>query len=387
VPETAVPETVPEAIVPDSKDWTWVLREPCPECGYDAQAVERGSFGRHIRQNASTWAAVLALPSARTRPEPATWSPLEYACHVRDVHRIFGERLRSMLEEDAPRFANWDQDETAVEERYGEQDPATVAGELAEAADAVAARYEAVPVDDDATWGRSGLRSDGSEFTVDTLGRYQLHDLVHHAWDVRAEVARVVVDAYDAQSGAYAEATATLHGDVLASLEAFAAAVGTDAEVLEIGSGGGRDARALEERGLRVRRTDVTPAFVDLLRSQGYRAELLDPLSDDLGGPYDGVWANASLLHVERADLPIVLSRLAGATRAGGVLALSVKEGEGEVWSTHGTVSAPRRFVLWREADLAKVLVGAGWEVDEVRHREGLRGETWLMVRASHRGL
>lgn len=374
-----------ETIVPDTKDWTWVLREPCPECGYDAQTIERGSFGTRIRQNASTWAAVLALPSARTRPEPSTWSPLEYACHVRDVHRIFGERLRSMLEEDGPRFANWDQDETAVAERYGEQDPGTVADELAEAATAVAAAYDALPVGDDVTWDRSGVRSDGSEFTVDTLGRYHLHDIVHHAWDVRALVARAVVDAYDAQADAYVEATATFSEQVRERLEAFVAAIGEGGRVLEIGSGGGRDALALEERGVRVRRTDVTPAFVDLLRGQGHEADLLDPLVDDLGGPYDGVWANASLLHVDRADLPVALLRLAEATRPGGVLALSVKEGDGEVWSTHGTISAPRRFVLWREPGLSEALAAARWAVDDVQHRPGLRGETWLMMRASRR--
>jgi hypothetical protein len=68
------------------------------------------------------------------------------------------------------------------------------------------------------------------------------------------------------------------------------------------------------------------------------------------------------------------------------VLGLSVKEGDGEVWSTHGTISAPRRFVLWREPDLTSTLGRAGWQVDEVRHREGLRGETWLMIRATRVG-
>jgi hypothetical protein len=57
-----------------------------------------------------------------------------------------------------------------------------VASELAQAADAVAAAYDAVP--DDA-WSRPGLRSDGSEFTVETLGRYHLHDADHHVWDMR----------------------------------------------------------------------------------------------------------------------------------------------------------------------------------------------------------
>jgi hypothetical protein len=172
-------------IVPDTKDWTWVLSEPCPECGYDARTVGRADLGPMIRANAEAWAGVLAGPSAGKRPDPATWSPLEYACHVRDVHRIFGVRLRSMLGEDNPQFANWDQDETALDDRYGEQDPAAVAVELAEAATAVAATYDSLAVDDDEVWGRPGMRSDGSEFTVDTLGRYHLHDVVHHAWDVR----------------------------------------------------------------------------------------------------------------------------------------------------------------------------------------------------------
>ena len=112
-----------------------------------------------------------------------TWSPLEYACHVRDVCRIFGERLALMLGEDAPAFANWDQDATAVEDRYGEQDPATVGREVVEAGAALSTAFARVP--DDA-WGRTGIRSDGSAFTVLTLGQYGLHDLVHHLWDVGA---------------------------------------------------------------------------------------------------------------------------------------------------------------------------------------------------------
>ena len=64
----------------------------------------------------------------------------------------------------------------------------------------------------------------------------------------------------------------------------------------------------MEELGLRVRRTDITPGFVELLREQGHEADLVDPLTDDLADPpraaYDAVWANASLLHVARDDLP-----------------------------------------------------------------------------------
>ena len=58
-----------------------------------------------------------------------------------------------------------------------------MAAEIVEAAQTVAAQYDAVG--DESTWQRPGFRSDGSEFTVDSLGRYHLHDLVHHDWDVQ----------------------------------------------------------------------------------------------------------------------------------------------------------------------------------------------------------
>jgi hypothetical protein len=50
------------------------------------------------------------------------WSALEYACHLRDGFRIYDQRLELMLTQDGPRYPNWDQDATAVEDRCGEQD-------------------------------------------------------------------------------------------------------------------------------------------------------------------------------------------------------------------------------------------------------------------------
>lgn len=168
-------------LTPDTKDWTWVLTRPCPECGFVASAAERSGFGDALRANAAAFAVALSEPDATRRPAPDVWSPTEYACHVRDVHTIFDERVRSMLDQDEPTFANWDQDETAVEQRYDLQDPAEVAPALLAAADRVAATYDAVPHD---AWERRGYRSNGSEFTVDSIARYHLHDVVHHLWDV-----------------------------------------------------------------------------------------------------------------------------------------------------------------------------------------------------------
>jgi len=168
-------------IEPEQKDWTWVLDETCQECGLDTRSVAGTDVPGLVRENAAVWPGVLARPDAAQRPNDSTWSPLEYACHVRDVYRLFATRLNLMLTQDDPLYPNWDQDETAIADRYGEQDPATVAAELVAAGEAIAADFEAVQGDQ---WQRTGRRSDGATFTVESFARYFVHDSVHHVHDV-----------------------------------------------------------------------------------------------------------------------------------------------------------------------------------------------------------
>ena len=168
-------------ITPDTKDWTWVLERPCAECGFSSAAVQYDEVPALIRRNAAAWAPVLDRADVAVRPDDETWSALEYAAHVRDVFRIFTVRLGLILDEDDPLFANWDQDATAVAERYNEQEPATVAAELAAAAASAADAFAAVPVEDRV---RTGRRSDGARFTVTTLAQYFIHDPTHHLHDV-----------------------------------------------------------------------------------------------------------------------------------------------------------------------------------------------------------
>ncbi len=167
---------------PDDKDWTWTLLRRCPDCGFDAGAASVRDVPDLVGDVLARFDRRLSDPDATTRPAPTVWSTAEYACHVRDVCRIFDERLRAMLAEDDPLFANWDQDETALAQRYWRQQPATVGAELNTAGAQINATIQQVTDDQLA---RSGRRSNGSVFTVETLIQYFAHDLVHHAHDIR----------------------------------------------------------------------------------------------------------------------------------------------------------------------------------------------------------
>ncbi|MEE2569658.1 DinB family protein [Pseudarthrobacter sp. J64] len=169
-------------IIPDVKDWTWVLSEKCPECSFDPSTVTPATVPGTVRNMLPRWRAALRRPDVTERPDENTWSTLEYACHVRDVFSIFAQRLNLMLTLDNPTFENWDQDAAALDADYANADPAKVSAELTAEGEQIAEDFACVREGD---WGRKGLRSNGSEFTVLTFSRYFLHDVVHHLHDVK----------------------------------------------------------------------------------------------------------------------------------------------------------------------------------------------------------
>lgn len=169
------------AIIPDTKDWTWVVERPCEECGFDPEGVTPDQVGPAVRETIPRWQSVLARPQVGERSNESIWSGLEYAAHVRDVCKVFEDRLVLMLSRSNPKFADWDQDAAAIENDYGLQDPGKVSQELEGAALSVSAAFDAVVVDQ---WERQGVRSNGSIFTATTLGAYFLHDVLHHLHDV-----------------------------------------------------------------------------------------------------------------------------------------------------------------------------------------------------------
>ena len=153
-----------------------------------------------------------------------------------------------MLGEDEPRFANWDQDATAVATRYAEQDPAAVGAELVAAAEPWRRLYAGVAA---TQWQRRGTGATAARVhRRDASARYHLHDVVHHLHDVGRDPRSTTVAAYDAQRRRVRATPAPRCRDAVRARSSTGSPrrCGAGARVLEIGSGPGRDALALEAR-------------------------------------------------------------------------------------------------------------------------------------------
>jgi len=183
--------------------------------------------------------------------------------------------------------------------------------------------------------------------------------------------------AYEAAADLYAEQTlATPSAPLLAFIDSLVEMVPAAATVLEIGSATGRDAALFEARGMRVCRTDATQAFVSRMRAHDQAARLLNILTDDLGGPWDLIYASAVFLHFSVAELTQVLAKAAGAVLPGGLLAFTVKQGSGAAWST-AKLGRPRHFTYWREPALRALIDASAWQAVSIEQVAGAN-EDWL---------
>ncbi len=123
----------------------------------------------------------------RRRPDPKTWSALEYTAHVADVLDHLGPAIRRITYEDNPVITSFDNDERAAEQRYNELDRAEVLGWLELACAELASVVEGVNADD---WTRTGKLEVGERDAL-TVARNGVHEGSHHLRDVQRVLAAV----------------------------------------------------------------------------------------------------------------------------------------------------------------------------------------------------
>lgn len=171
---------------------------------------------------------------------------------------------------------------------------------------------------------------------------------------------------YDAQAGAYAARNAELFE--LPQAQAFAASLPTQALILDLGCGPGQYAGWFAAQGFRVEAWDGSSEMLALAEQHdgvATRLARFEDLSD--AAAFDGIWANFSLLHAERADLPDLLTRIHHALTPSGVFHIAMKLGTGA-----GPDKIGRYYTYYGEAELEDLLSAAGFKIMEKHLFDGV---------------
>ena len=163
----------------------------CDECGFTYGALPRPALSSSLREHGGAYGTRLAADPAvlRARPSPAQWSPLEYACHVRDVALMQRDRLYVALVEDEPSFKPMYREQRVAFDRYDLQVPAVVADQVKMATDLLANGFDGL---DAAQWSRTVIYGfpGPSRRDVEWMAHHTIHELVHHLVDIDAAMVR-----------------------------------------------------------------------------------------------------------------------------------------------------------------------------------------------------
>ncbi|MBB3559163.1 SAM-dependent methyltransferase [Rhizobium sp. BK512] len=152
-----------------------------------------------------------------------------------------------------------------------------------------------------------------------------------------------------------------------ARLDAFLAALPEKARILELGCGGGQDCAYMLSKGFDVTPTDGSAELArqaEKLIGRPVKIMRFEELSAH--EEFDGVWAEASLLHVPRADLPGILTLIRSALKQDGVFHASFKAGTAEGHDSFG------RYYNYPSMEWLQALLDAGgWRDISINEVDG----------------
>jgi ubiquinone/menaquinone biosynthesis C-methylase UbiE len=152
--------------------------------------------------------------------------------------------------------------------------------------------------------------------------------------------------------------------------ELFLSKLPAHATILDAGCGPGRDSAYFSSKGYEVTGIDLSSKFIQIARQTVPKATftLMDLRRISfLEQSFDGIWACASLLHLERTEVPAVLRAFHRILKTGGVLFVMVKEGVGKKLVRDGMLGKKRRFFTYFQPEAVRTLLtDAGFTLENM---------------------
>ena len=157
--------------------------------------------------------------------------------------------------------------------------------------------------------------------------------------------------------------------------------------ILDVGCGGGRDAKIFIKRGLKVTGIDSSSVLIKIAKHEVPEASFrcVNLLDIKFGkDTFDGIWAQAVLFHLKRKDIPKALKKFYNILKQNGILHITIREGKGEDFVKDQFSGKDERFYTYfSKKEIMNLLKKQGFKViflkisKDVLKREGV---SWIRV-------
>lgn len=190
----------------------------------------------------------------------------------------------------------------------------------------------------------------------------------------------ITIETYRKSFDIYEEKTPNVvSGEFKEWIDFFLSFLSPDALILEIGSATGRDARYFRSLGYSVVCTDVIPLALEKLLEQGFEVEQFDfrdKPNAEWENCFDAVFANAVFVHASYEIFRNFLLNISFCLKSGGIIAFSLKNGEGEEM-TKEKVGDFRYFKYYLEEELLKMFLEVPFELVRISYADDKK---WIHV-------
>lgn len=171
----------------------------------------------------------------------------------------------------------------------------------------------------------------------------------------------------------------TINSDMSLWRDKFEKYIPDGGHILDAGCGSGRDSKAFLKHGYSVVAFDASREMCKFA-SEYLGFEVWQMRFDEIcfDEEFDGVWACASLLHVDADKIADAMNNIKNALKDNGVIYASFKYGDGT------TSKGDRSFTNMNEEGIAQLMDGCGFEILEYDISQDVRpdrnDEKWINV-------
>jgi SAM-dependent methyltransferase len=164
---------------------------------------------------------------------------------------------------------------------------------------------------------------------------------------------------YNDNGIAYAERT--LQADMSDAYRRFLQQLPSGGRILDVGCGAGRDLLAFSNRGYQVTGIDSSSTMIGIaFVTSGAPCQVVAVEDMQFQEEFEGAWACASLLHLPKSHLGAALAKIRTALVSGGIMFVSMQEGDGE-----RIAFDERFFSYYRIDELKNAIAAAGFDILE----------------------
>jgi ubiquinone/menaquinone biosynthesis C-methylase UbiE len=177
-------------------------------------------------------------------------------------------------------------------------------------------------------------------------------------------------DAYNKTAQTYSNLALHLHPKTCADL--FLKSIPPEGTILDIGCGSGRDAKIFSEVGYKITGIDFSSEMIKIAKEAAPKATFIEADIQELNFPsqsFNGIWANASLLHIQKNNLKSVLLKIHSLLKDDGIFYMSVKKGNSEYFGHDKRYTENKVYKFWsfyEPDEIADILKENGFDVKKI---------------------